>query len=50
MPMYALGVVPLIQKLTDVDVSQIWYADDAAVGGLLAESPFLVESLDCPRT
>ena len=35
MPMYALGVVPLIQKLTDVDVSQIWYADDAAAGGSL---------------
>ena len=28
-------VVPLIQTLTDVDVFQIWYADDAAAGGSL---------------
>ena len=35
MPMYALGVVPLIQKLANIDVSQMWYADDASVGGSL---------------
>jgi len=27
--------MPLIQKLTDIDVSQIWYAGDAAAGGSL---------------
>ena len=32
-PMYALGVVPLIQQLADMNVSQIWYADDASAGG-----------------
>jgi len=35
MPMYALGVVPLIQKLAGIDVSQMWYADDASTGGSL---------------
>ena len=33
MPMYALGVVPLIQQLADMNVSQIWYVDDASAGG-----------------
>ena len=33
MPMYALVVVPLIQQLADMNVSQIWYADDASAGG-----------------
>ena len=33
MPMYALGVVPLIQQLAHMNVSQIWYADDASAGG-----------------
>ena len=47
MPMYALGVVPLIKKLADIDVSQMWYADDAsACWGLSGESPLLVGSLD----
>jgi len=35
MPMYALGIVPLIQQLTDCEVSQVWYADGASVGGSL---------------
>jgi len=35
MPMYALGIVPLIQKLAGIDVSQMWYADDASAGGSL---------------
>ena len=29
MPMYALGVLPLIHKLDIYAVHQIWYADDA---------------------
>ena len=49
MPMYALGVVPLIQKLANIDVSQMWYADDASVGGSL-QSPLLVGSLDLSGT
>jgi len=35
MPIYALGVVPLIQKLSVIDVSQMWYADNASTGGSL---------------
>ncbi|XP_065893485.1 uncharacterized protein [Dysidea avara] len=35
MPMYALGVIPLIESLSGSCVQQIWYADDAtACGGL----------------
>ena len=45
MPMYALGAVPLIQKLANIDVSQMWYADDASAGGSL-----LVGSLDLSGT
>ena len=33
MPMYALGIVPLIQQLAEFEVSQMWYADDASAGG-----------------
>ena len=35
MPMYALATIPLIKKLKDnvVDVTQVWYADDAAGAG-----------------
>ena len=32
MPMYALGILPLIRKLEAV-TKQVWYADDAAAGG-----------------
>ena len=32
MPMYALGILPLIQH-SSVDVNQVWYADDAAAIG-----------------
>jgi len=35
MPMYVLGVVPLIQKLGNINVSQMWYADDPSAGGSL---------------
>ena len=35
MPMYALGIVPLIQWLAEYKVSQMWYADDASAGGSL---------------
>ena len=35
MLLYALGVVPLIQKLANIDVSQMWYADDTSAGGSL---------------
>ena len=35
MPMYALGVVPLIRQLAVIKVSQLWYADDASAGGSL---------------
>jgi len=35
MPMYALGIVPLIQRLAEFEVSQMWYADDASAGGSL---------------
>ena len=30
MPMYALGVVPLIQQLAEI---KVWYADDTSAGG-----------------
>lgn len=35
MPMYALATIPLIKKLHHhlVDVSQVWYADDASAAG-----------------
>ena len=33
MPMYALGVVPLINALCDDLVKQVWYADDASACG-----------------
>ena len=32
MPMYALGILPLIQR-SSVDVNQVWYVDDAAATG-----------------
>ena len=37
MPMYALGVVPLINSLSDDFVSQVWYADDATACGCLSD-------------
>ena len=38
MAMYALAVTPLIRSLrqSQLDVSQVWYADDATAGGQLA--------------
>ena len=37
MPMYALGVVPLINALSDDFIKQVWYADDATACGHLAD-------------
>ena len=37
MPMYALGVVPLINSLSDDLVNQVWYADDASACGCLSD-------------
>ena len=36
MPMYALGVIPLISALSMENVQQVWYADDATACGKLA--------------
>ena len=35
MPMYALGILPLIHKLDTHAICQIWYADDACASGSL---------------
>ena len=35
MPFYALATTPLIQYLSNIQVQQTWYADDAAAGGKL---------------
>ena len=35
MAMYAIATIPMIQKIANDVVHQIWYADDAAVGGKL---------------
>jgi len=37
MPMYALGVIPLIKSLSGSSVQQIWYADDATACGSLKD-------------
>jgi len=37
MPMYALGVVTLINTLSDDFVKQVWYADDATACGSLPD-------------
>ncbi|KAL5467485.1 hypothetical protein EMCRGX_G031714 [Ephydatia muelleri] len=34
MPMYALGILPLIQRSTG-DILQVWYADDASATGII---------------
>ena len=34
MPMYALGILPLIQRTTG-DILQVWYADDASATGTI---------------
>ena len=36
MPMYAISLVPEIQHLRGT-AKQLWYADDAAVGGYLCQ-------------
>ena len=35
MPMYALGIIPLINALSDDHIKQVWYADDATACGNL---------------
>ena len=37
MAMYAIAITPLINRLKEDDVKQIWYADDAAAGGKLPD-------------
>ncbi len=37
MPMYALATIPLINKLSNNNTTQIWYADDAAAVGKLSD-------------
>ena len=37
MPMYALASIPLINKLSNSNTTQIWYADDAAAAGKLSD-------------
>ena len=44
MPMHALSVV---QQLPDFEVSQMWYADDASVGGSLESLHSWWDSLIC---
>ena len=36
MAMYGIGILPLIKKLQNCDVTQAWYADDAAAAGSTA--------------
>ena len=36
MAMYALALVPMITRLSNI-VKQVWYADDAAAAGHLAD-------------
>ena len=37
MAMYALGTIPLIDRLKNLNTSQIWYADDSAACGTLID-------------
>ena len=36
MPMYAISLIPVIQRLRGI-AKQVWYADDAAAGGSLCQ-------------
>ena len=36
LPLYAISLIPVIQHLQGI-AKQVWYADDAAVGGRLSE-------------
>ena len=36
MLMYAIAMIPLIRRLLNNDVTQVWYADDACACGRLA--------------
>ena len=44
--MYAIGTFPLIRFLRDLDVTQVWYADDASGCGGLAD---IRKWFDCLR-
>jgi len=46
MPMYAIGVVPLIQQLAEIKVSKIRYADDTFAGETFMV--FTVDGMSCP--
>ena len=35
MSMYAVAITPLIQRLSEESVKQVWFADDASAGGQL---------------
>ena len=35
MPMYALGVVPMMQSVTTTGAVQAWFVNDSAAGGKL---------------
>ena len=35
MAMYAVAIAPLIHRLADENLKQVWFADDASAGGRL---------------
>ena len=37
MPMYAIGILPLINQLQSTDAKQVWFADDTMAGGCLEQ-------------
>ena len=37
MPMYAIGIIPLIRRLKEAGSRQVWYADDATGAGTLEQ-------------
>ena len=45
MLMYALGILPLIQKL-NTDATQVWFADDGTAGGRLDQIRLLWSNLN----
>ena len=40
MAMYAVGILPLIQSLSNENTKQVWYADDSAACGDLTNLRF----------
>lgn len=47
MAMYAIGITPLIHQLTENDVTQAWFADDATAGGELSKLRKWWDQLAC---